>query len=147
MGDAPGKKIDFDAKQFAVVSQRLKALAQTVYALRAQARAADQPMRVGAGQANPFADTRAGGAVNVLSGNVSSVHKNVQDSLADLQECLRQTAAAIDRVASSVNDHAQDNQKRLRQVLDAAFNPQAARGAGQPSPALPPLGNATRGGN
>jgi ABC-type transporter Mla subunit MlaD len=137
--DQLAKKIDFDVTQLGQVSQYLRTLAQMVESVRAEARDADKPLRVGARQASPFADPRAGDPVDRLLSNTRSVHKNVQDSLADLQQCLTQTAAAMDRIAKSVHDNSQNNQKQLRQLLDSAFNPQAARSSGQPSHSMPPM--------
>jgi hypothetical protein len=139
--DTLAKRLDFDVTRLAQVSQYLRTLAQLVDTVRAEARDADKPLRVGARQANPFADPRAGDAAELLAGNTRSVHRNVQDSLADLEQCLTQTAAAMDRIAKSVHDNSQDNQKRLRQLIDAAFNPQA-RPAGRPTLRPPGVGRA-----
>jgi cysteinyl-tRNA synthetase len=141
--DALAKRLDFDVTQLAQVSKYLQTLAQMVDAVRVEARDADKPLRVGARQASPFADPRAGAEIDLLVSNTRSVHKNVQDSLADLQQCLTQTAAAMDRIAKSVHDNSQNNQKQLRQLIDAAFNP-GARPAGQSSHTMPPLRPASR---
>jgi methyl-accepting chemotaxis protein len=140
--DQLAKGIDFDVTQLAQVSQYLRTLTQLVDAVRAEARDADKPLRVGARQASPFADPRAGDAVDLLVRNTGSVHKNVQDSLADLHQSLAQTAAAMDRIAKSVQDRSQNNQQQLRQLLDAAFKPHAAPPAGRPTLRPPGVGRA-----
>lgn len=133
------KAVSFDANQLSQVSQSLQNLAQMVDAVRAEARDADRSLWVGDRQVSPFADPQAGGEVNQLLNNTRSVYQNVQASLADLHQCLAQTATAMQRIAGSVHDNSQANQKRLRQLVDAAFNPQAARTAGAPTQSMPPL--------
>ncbi|GAA5185049.1 hypothetical protein GCM10023322_27920 [Rugosimonospora acidiphila] len=142
--DQLSKSLAIDVTQLAQVSAYLKTLAQMVDRVRVEVSDADKPLRVGTREANPFADPRAGEAasgenvVDTLGRNTASVHNNVRGSLDDLQTCLKNTAAAMDRVAKSVHDNSQDNTKRLQQQLDAAFNPQSARPSGQ-TPHTPPL--------